>query len=104
MKKFSLIPALAFLVFPSWADEYLRLYLFPDCREPVPAEVHPVEWFPGLDLNQRSRMREYCRRHVTDTQAMVERLKADPDDEEAFCALVDNQPHVTQLVPKILVI
>ncbi|MBR5331015.1 MAG: hypothetical protein IKV13_05940 [Akkermansia sp.] len=102
MKKFSLISALAFLVFPSWADEYLRLYLFPDCREPVPAEVHPVEWFPGLDLNQRSRMREYCRRHVTDTQAMVERLKADPDDEEAFCALVDNQPHVTQLVQMLL--
>lgn len=76
--------------------------LFPECRRALPAEVEPLDWFPRATVSQRARIRENCRQYMIDTQAMVARLLANPDDAEAFCALVAPESHVGTLVKRVL--
>lgn len=97
MKKACLISlALAMAAPLSAAD------LFPECRRSLPAEVEPLDWFPKATVSQRVRIRENCSQYMVATQSMAARLLANPDDAEAFCALVAPESHVGTLVKRML--
>lgn len=97
MKKACLISLAVAMVAPLSAVD-----LFPECRKALPAEVEPLDWFPKATVSQRARIRENCRQYMTDTQTMIARLLANPDDAEAFCALVAPESHVGTLVKRML--
>ncbi len=97
MKKASLI-SLAFVM----AAPLSAADLFPECRRALPAEVEPLDWFPRATVSQRARIRENCSQYMVSTQTMVNRFLENPDDAEAFCALVAPESHVGTLVKRML--